>query len=150
MNDLLTHIDIKINAAGPSFKGLDAETYDLYEMLVQPFVRPARERMYMNLSKSTVGQRIECSMHVYGRCVLDADLRRAVFELVGHVPEAHVTLSHGVQTVETPFLRYGADDKPVRRSMIEDRLKAGGDYQVVLTGTAHDKADDAPPLKVVA
>lgn len=142
MTTTLTHINIRVTA-----KSLNAETYELYEKLVQPFTRPYRENMSMNLEKHTLGNEVSCKMHVYGRCSLDGHLLDELVTLMHLVPEAQVELVRGRGTpveILVPHLSTTDEVRGYRLRLWECVQDA--DFHVMLNGKALRAAAPKEPV----
>ncbi|RYG62282.1 MAG: hypothetical protein EON60_00445 [Alphaproteobacteria bacterium] len=124
----LTHVDIRLTA-----KGLKNAIYDAYERLLKPFTDAPRDNMHMNLEKSTIGDAVNCKVHVYGRCELTSDLCDAVFELVQHAPEVRVELTRGAKT-RALVSRHG--EMAVYRPLVEESLR-GDNFHVIMEGLTY-------------
>lgn len=147
MNNATTHIDIRVQA-----KRLDSETMDGYEGLLEPFLKPPRTNISLNLEKHIEGEAVSCKVHIFGRCVLTDNLRSAAFDLAAHVPEARIELSRGTHHAaghQVVKLLHGYPGTKPSRDDVEDVL-AGEVFQVVLAGSAHTpNGEEAKPEPAV-
>ncbi|RYD49204.1 MAG: hypothetical protein EOP85_02090 [Verrucomicrobiaceae bacterium] len=142
----LTHVDIRLTA-----KGLKNATYDAYERLLKPFTDAPRDNMHMNLEKSTIGDAVNCKVHVYGRCELNSGLCDAVFELVQRVPEVRIELSRGGQLARSNAATCRHGEARVYRPLIEEKLR-GENFHVIMEGLTYGGGrtdDDQPKLALV-